>query len=153
MATFADIANDIDEIVFEAFTAGAYQANSLMKERIFDKHLTVDGTPFGKYNSEAYKEYRKDLGKQVGSKDLQVTLNLKDSVEAVDNTVIFSNEEDAKKGRGQETNYDKNGIFRNQIGKPIFDLSEEEKTDSIRVIDEKFTELLKLKLDGITITI
>jgi hypothetical protein len=147
MATFADIANDIGDIVFEALSAGGYQAQSLLEERIFVKHLTQTEKPFGTY-SYAYGEYRQSLtpSLQIVSKDLQLTGDLRRSMVQEDNKVIFNNTVDAEKAVFQETS-------EIQINKKIFALNQEETDDCLRVIDEIFVRLIKEKMDGITITI
>ena len=137
---------NIDEIVIESLDAGAYKARQLLTERVFIENKTIDGTSFGEYKSEAYKEYRQSLGYQVVKKSLQLTQNLLKSIVQKDNTVVFNDTISEEKAGWQEDS-------KYQINKPIFDLSEDERIDCLRVIDETFTKQIEDIANGISATI
>lgn len=137
---------NIGDIVIESIDAGAIKARQLLLERVFEEHETVDGTPFGKYKSKSYRAYRRSVGRQVAEKDLELTGNLLRSIVQRENEVIFNDAKSEQKARYQETS-------PKQINKPIFDLSDEEVRDCIRVIDEVFTKQIERLVDGVTITV
>ncbi len=138
----AEIGLEIDNAVALGLEAAAIQAKSFLEVRVFAENKTTSGMPFGTYNSESYKAYRKSLGKQVVKKDLQLTGDLKNSIKQNENMVLFGDDESAEKAQEQER----------QLG-IIFDLNEDEITDCIIVCDKIFTKDLLIALDKIKIVV
>ena len=70
---FSDRFKSLDNIVQlanNAMVAGLYEIKAQMLSRIFNENIDINGVSFGTYKSEAYKQYRQSLGRQVSAKDL-----------------------------------------------------------------------------------
>ena len=154
MINAAEIGAEIDLAVALGLQAAAIEANFFISTRVFIEHKTTDGTPFGKYRSEAYLKYKRTIKSDASTKDLQLTGSLLRSVKQSENEVFFDNDFSAKVAKGQEEgSKTKSGKFVAQIGKPIFDLSQDEITDCIIECDEVFTRELLPSFDKIKIVI
>lgn len=122
----------LPEIVTIAISAGIDEIDAHISNRIFNANEDVDGNSFGKYKSEAYKKFRKSLGRDIGQKDLQLFGNLKKSFKKnyPKRQLEFNSLKYAEIAEGQEK----------QTNKKIFEASEEEATKALQVIEEVFIE-------------
>jgi len=74
------ISAKIPAIVQTSLEGGTERLYAEMANRIFNEHLTSGGASFGTYESEAYAELRKSVGRQGTVKDLEVYGNLRKSM-------------------------------------------------------------------------
>lgn len=120
----------------DALVAGLNAGMGAMKRRIFNQSLDAGGVSLGPYFSEQYERDRRQAGRQVGRKDLEMTGSLRRAIEVitVNQTaaqVRITNQEDAEKAAFQEQQiYNlRNGLpanERNGQKVPIFEFTEEE---------------------------
>lgn len=67
--------------VQDMMTSALNSSMALMKRRIFNVNEDVEGKNFGKYVSKSYKKRRKAKGRQVAKKDLEMTGQLRKSIQ------------------------------------------------------------------------
>ena len=123
--------------------AAANIGNTRMKQRVFKRGLSFDGTPMGLYRSESHAFKRFTAGRQIAYKDLFFSGSLSESIVTdVDSNVgqIGFNDADLGQiGRFQEEN--------SQTGKKIWGLNDGEvkviETNIIENWKEKIAECLK----------
>ena len=130
------LGDKIPEIVTIAISAGIDEIDAHISNRIFNTNEDVDGNSFGKYKSEAYKKFRKSLGRDIGQKDLQLFGNLKKSFQKnyPKHQLEFNTLKFAEIAEGQEK----------QMKKQIFEASIEEKSIALQVIEDVFYEQINL---------
>ena len=130
-----------------------------MSVRIFEDNLTVNGTSFGGYESEEYAALRASLGRQAGTKDLQVYGNLRRSMRTnkekraivVEDSIKVKSIPSKKTGRSRSA--DPSIVMRGQeqqiVGVPgtgIFEASQTEVKRVVEIIGLSFNRLLKKEL-------
>lgn len=137
---FRELSNKIPEVLDGAIDAALDELEAQIKNRIFTKNEDVDGNKFGKYKSEAYKKFRKSIGRDINNKDLQVNLNLRRSIvkDLPNKSIIFNQNRYALIGEGQER----------QMRKKIFEADEVELKLALEVIEDFLTEKQKEIIDG-----
>jgi hypothetical protein len=120
----------------DALVAGLNAGMGAMKRRIFNQSLDAEGVSLGPYFSEQYERDRRQAGRQIGRKDLEMTGSLRRAIEiiTVNQTaaqVRITNQEDAEKAAFQEQQiYNlRNGLPANEASGqavPIFEFNAEE---------------------------
>lgn len=130
------LGDKIPEIVTIAISAGIDEVDAHISNRVFNANEDINGNPFGKYKSEAYKKFRKSLGRDIGQKDLQLFGNLKKSFQKnyPKHQLEFNTLKFAEIAEGQEK----------QMKKQIFEASTEEKSIALQVIEDVFYEQINL---------
>ena len=125
---------DIPTIVDQAMVLGMNQADALIQGRVFNDNKDISGVSFGGYRSESYKKKREKKGLQTAVVDFQFTGSLlKDVVTNTSTTgyrVILNSTLSEKKARGNEQ----------RKGKKIFEISEDEEKECVKVINDYFAQ-------------
>lgn len=109
--------------------------HSFMQQRIFQDGSDSNNRPLGKY-SPKYAEYRKDLGRQIDNKDLNLFGNLERSFQVGllnDESVIgFSNRKAFLIAEGQE----------GQVSRKIFRPTKEELNEGYKIFQNEIKTIL-----------
>lgn len=149
------IAYKIPAIIQASLEQGVNTVYAEMNNRIFNKHQTITGSSFGGYESDAYAQLRASIGRQSGTKDLQVYGNLQNSIGVnyekraivMDNSIKIKSIP-TKKGKIRSADpFDvANGQELQIVGTPgrgIFEASQDEVKQAIKSISYTFTKLMQ----------
>lgn len=138
IATLKNLEAKLQPFVDIAIDVGGDELEANLKNRVFNANEDISGKGFGGY-SESYKAYRLSLGKDVSTKNLQLTDKMRLGIffDTKEKELRFKDQEDANKGRGNE-------VYLKQV---IFDASESEIKKTISVIEEEFNNLIGEQLN------
>lgn len=131
---FGAIMSQIPDIIYSSMNVGANEFNANMQNRVFNQGKDIQGAQIGKY-SPVYAEYRRSIGRQTAKVDLQLFGDLKRSVIQTRIkggwAVKFANTTQTNIARKNERKF-------KGSENTIFDISQSEKEDMIKVTNEEF---------------
>jgi hypothetical protein len=131
---FELLKGEMKDIIYASMYEGANEFTADMGNRVFNQGNDKNNTQIGEY-SPAYAEYRKSKGRQTSKVDLTLFGNLKRSIKIVRMQggwqVKFINDRQAKIARSNEVRF-------KGAENTIFDISQKEKEDMLKVTDLEF---------------
>lgn len=139
-----------DDLIELAIGGALDEVHTHILDRIFNQNKDVNGGGFGGY-SESYAKYRKSLGLQSGTKDLQLSDRLRNSiyVDKEKRAIMLSNQTDmqlpARNGKLKSSNITQSAKARmneKYLGQDIFSADKFEREVAMKVFKDIIFEKL-----------